>query len=104
MPDFIFVYHGGSMPDTPQDVEKAMAEWGAWFDGMGTAIVLPGDPVGKSSTVFSDRVEDNGGPNPISGYSVVTAADLDAAISMAQGCPILHDGAGSVEVAEIHAM
>ena len=39
------------------------------------------------------------GANPVSGYSVVRANDLDAAIAMAKGCSVLAGG-GSVEVAE----
>lgn len=104
MSEFIFAYHGGTAPSAPEDIEKAMAEWSAWFEGMGSAVVMPGNPVGKSSTVFKDRVDDNGGANPLSGYSVVSADSLPKAIEMAQGCPIVKDGSGSVEVAELMEM
>lgn len=62
------------------------------------ALVDPGDPAGPSKTLTSKGVEDNGGANQISGYSLVNAADIDAAIEMAKGCPILKSG--SIEVAE----
>ena len=42
---------------------------------------------------------EGGGSNPLTGYTIVTADDLDAAVAMAKGCPILSSG-GSVEVAE----
>lgn len=104
MPNFAFVYHGGSRPETQEAGEKAMAEWRAWFEGMGGAVVDPGNPVGMSRTVTDKGVSDNGGANPVSGYSIVTAADMDAALGMAKGCPMVKDSSGSVEVAEILPM
>ena len=104
MPNFIFAYHGGTTPSSQEDIDKVMAEWSAWFEGMGPAVVNPGNPVGMSSTVFQDRVEDNGGANPISGFTVVSAEGMPNAIEMAQGCRMVKNGSGSVEVAEVHEM
>lgn len=101
MPKFAFVYHGGGMPETPEEGAKVMAAWQAWYGGMGDALVDGGGPVGMSRTVSADGVADNGGANPVSGYTVVSAADQDAACEMAKGCPMVQDGSGSVEVAEI---
>ena len=39
------------------------------------------------------------GANPLSGYSLVQADSIDAAVEMAKGCPILASG-GSVEVCQ----
>jgi hypothetical protein len=102
MPKFIFAYHGGKIPDTPEEGEKVMAAWNDWYGSMGSAVVDGGGPVGKSSTVKPGGVDANGGSNPLSGYTVVEAADLDAALAMAKGSPILSDG--SVEVAEVLEM
>jgi hypothetical protein len=67
---------------------------------MGEAVVDGGNPVGVTRTVESDgSVTDGGGANPLTGYSLITAADLDAAVAHASGCPGLAAG-GSVEVAE----
>ncbi len=104
MPNYLFVYHGGKTPETEEDVEKTMADWGAWFENMGENLVEPGNPVSQSYTVFSDRVEDNGGANPVSGYSIVSADSIEAATKIAEGCPMVVDGSGNVEVAEIHQM
>ncbi|MCV2881737.1 hypothetical protein [Actibacterium sp. XHP0104] len=100
MPKFVFAYHGGKMPETPEEGQKAMAAWQAWFADMGAAVLDGGNPVGQSYTVATGGVADNGGANPISGYSLVEAADMDAAISMAKGCPMVVQGTGSVEVAQ----
>lgn len=99
MPKFIFAYHGGGMPETPEEGERVMAAWNAWYGSMGEAVADGGAPVGKSRTVSAGGVADDGGSNPLSGFTVVTAADMDAACEMAKGCPILEGGNGTVEVA-----
>lgn len=104
MPQFIFAYHGGKSPETPEEGEKVMAEWMAWFESMGEAVAVPGNPVGMSKTVSAAGVADDGGANPLSGYSVVNAAGIDAATEMAKGCPMVVSGNGTVEVAEIIEM
>lgn len=102
MAQFIYAYHGGKRPETPEEGEKVMAQWESWFRDMGDAVVNPGNPVGLSKTVSAQGVADNGGANPLSGFSIVEAASLDEAVKMAKGCPLLN--AGTVEVAEIMDM
>jgi len=102
MSNFIFVYHGGKAPQTPEEGAAEMAKWKAWFGGMGEVVVDGGNPVGMSSTVSADGVESDGGANPVSGYSIVKADSIDAATELAKGCPII--GTGTVEVAEIMEM
>ncbi len=102
MAKFVFAYHGGKMAETPEEGQKVMAAWQAWFEQLGAAVVNGGNPVGMSKTVSADGVEDNGGANPLSGYSIVQADNIDAACEMAKGCPILDHG--TVEVAEAMEM
>lgn len=104
MPEFVFAYHGGKAPESPEEGKEVMAAWQAWFAGMGEAVVIPGAPVGLSKTVSADGVADDGGANPLSGYSVVKAADIGAATELAKRCPMVVTGNGSVEVAEIMEM
>ena len=104
MPQFIYAYHGGSTPESEEAVAKEMALWEKWFAEMGDAVVIPGNPVGASKTVSAAGVEDHGGANPLSGFTVVQAADIDAAVEMARGCPLVADASGSIEVAPIVEM
>jgi len=68
------------------------------------SLVNGGNPVGKSWTVRGNgSVTKDGGPNPVSGYSLVEAKDYEAAAALAGGCPLLVDG-GSVEVAQVMDM
>ena len=100
MAKYLFVYHGGSKPDSQEEIAKMMDAWGQWFGSMGSAVIDGGNPVGMSSTVQSNgSIVSNGGSNPVSGYSLVEASDLDDALDKAKGCPILTAG-GSIEVAE----
>jgi len=100
MAKFLFVYHGGGVPTSDAEKARVMDAWGQWMGGMGAALVDGGNPVGQSHTVSAKGdVVDNGGANPVSGYSLVEAASLQDALAHAKGCPILASG-GSVEVAE----
>lgn len=100
MPNFIFVYHGGKVPEGQEEIDRVMAAWGKWMNDNGPSLVDPGNPVGMSKTVSSSGVADNGGSNPTMGYTIVKADDIEAACKMAKSNPALEDG-GSVEVAEI---
>ncbi len=101
---FLFVYHGGGKPETPEEGEAAMAAWRKWMDEIGDAFVDNGNPVGMSKTVGVDGVADDGGANPVSGYSIVRADSIKEACDLAKGCPIFDGGKGSIEVAEIIQM
>ncbi|MBI2718763.1 MAG: hypothetical protein HY245_16350 [Rhizobiales bacterium] len=100
MAKFVFAYHGGGRPSTPEEGKKVMDAWRAWFGSMGAAVIDGGNPVGKSSTVKSDgSLVGGGGANPISGYSLIEAASLEDAHKKAKGCPILKAG-GTIEIAQ----
>ena len=96
---FLFAYHGGNIPESPEEGAKQMAKFEAWVGDLGDAVVNPGHPLVKSKTVGSSGVSDDGGSNPLVGFSVVKAESMDAALEMAKGYP--HLGIGSVEVVEM---
>ena len=104
MAKYLFIYHGGSRPETEQEQKAVMDAWGQWFGSMVDTVIDGGNPVGASSTVKSDgSVANDGGPNPASGYSLIEASGIDDALTKAKECPILSAG-GSVEVAEAFDM
>ena len=102
MPNFVFAYHGGKKPESPEEGAKLKAKWNAWLEGLGDAVVNPGTPLGMSKTVSSDGVSDDGGSNPLSGFSILNAGSMDAALEMAKACPFLE--MGTIEVAEAMEM
>ena len=100
MAKYLFVYHGGKKPVDKAEIKSVMDAWGAWFGSMGAAVIDGGNPVGKSSTVHPNgSVSNDGGANPVSGYSLIEAATLGDAHEKAKRCPILASG-GSIEIAE----
>jgi len=94
MGKFVFAYTGGGMPETEEEGKRVMEAWTTWFGGLGDKVVDMGNPFGASTSVG------NGGPSGLTGYSIVSAASLDDAVSLAGGCPILDGGNGAVEVYE----
>jgi hypothetical protein len=104
MANYLLAYHGGGMPETEAEQARVLADWGRWYEKLGGAVVDGGNPVGRSSTLESSgAVSEGGGANPVSGYTIVTADSLDAAVDLARGCPIL-EGGGSIEVCETFAV
>lgn len=99
MAKYLLVYHGGSMPETEDAQAKVMAAWGTWFQNLGPALADGGNPVSQTRTISGGGVSDGGGANPATGYSLIQADSLDAAVTLARGCPVLEGGA-SIEVAE----
>ncbi len=103
MPNYVLAYHGGKTPESPEEGAEQMAKWNAWVGGLGDAVVNPGIPLGKPKTISSGGVSDDGGSNPLLGFSIVKADSMDAALEMAKACPTLEIG-GTIEVAEVMEM
>jgi hypothetical protein len=102
MAKYLFVYYGGKMVTDPKEREKMMAGWMKWFGDMGKAVVDAGAPTQAAKTVSSKGVKDIGA-NPVGGYSVIQADNLDAAIAFAKKCPIVAEG-GDVAIYTIMPM
>ena len=101
MPEYIFAYHGGKAPESPEEGAKEMEKWNKWIADLGDQMINPGSPVGMSKTVSIDGVEDHGGANPLMGYSVIKADSMDAVLEIAKSCPYLNMETATIEVAEI---
>jgi hypothetical protein len=100
MAKYLLVYHGGSMAEGEEAQAKVMAAWGAWFQNLGPALADGGNPTSQAKTVAGNgSVSDGGGANPATGYSLIEADNIDAAVALAKGCPVLESG-GNIEVAE----
>jgi hypothetical protein len=93
MPTFVFTYRAPKGYTRTAETGQA---WWAWFDGMRDALVDLGKPVVARTGLGNCSADDT----ELSGYSVVTADDLEGAIAMAKGCPYL-DRQGGIEVGEL---
>src|ERR1700746_3518747 len=47
MPKYVIAYLGGKQVPNPQDRAAHMARWKAWVNGLGSAMVNPGIPLGQ---------------------------------------------------------
>lgn len=103
MAKYIFAFRGGAQPETEEEGQKAMAEWTAWFETLGTAVREMGNPFGASVTVDADGRTTEGAISGLSGYTVVNADSLELAAKLASGSPIFGNG-GGVDVYEAHVM
>ena len=100
MANFLLVYHGGGASEmTPEQQAGVMEAWTNWFSSLGSAVVDGGNPVSRNWSVNSDGTTEDGGANPATGYSVIKADSMQAALEAVRGCPIIAAG-GTVEICE----
>jgi hypothetical protein len=97
------VYLGGGQPATPEEGKKHFAKYMDWLASLGDAAVSPANPLKGTQTVGPDGTVTAGGESSMSGYTIVEADSMDAAIDMAKSCPFLDVG-GSLEVSELMKM
>jgi len=72
------------------------AEWQAWFGALGSALV----DVGNAVTDYASLGEVGSSGSRMVAYSVVSAADMDSALALAEDCPVMRVG-GGVEVGPV---
>lgn len=102
MAKFVVIYTGGSgMAASPEEQQRIMAEWGAWYTKMGSAISDGGNPFGASRSIPSVGLVTDGplGDTPPTGYTIITAESLDEAVASCSDHPHLGQG-GQVQVFE----
>jgi len=102
MANFVLLYTGGSMAESPAEQEASMQAWGAWFGGLGNAVVDGGNPFTEhvKSIASNGTISDSPIGTQATGYSILKADSLSKAIEMAQHCPQLQSG-GQISVYEI---
>jgi hypothetical protein len=104
MANYLFAYSGriAAVADKAES-DAHMAKWGQWVGQLGSAFVDVGAPTGTAKTVETGGSVSAGGSRGLTGYSIVAADSLDAAVEFAKGCPVLEVG-GAVDVYEAIAM
>ena len=99
MPRYLLAYHGGHVDESLEGRRRVMEAFGKWFEELGPRLIDPGNPVARAVTVDERSVNDCGGSNPISGYTVIEVDDMDTAIELVKRGPIVQGGR-TVEIAE----
>ena len=104
MAKYLLVYHGGGMPEGQEATRPGDG-------GVGDMVREPRSRAcGRRQPDLADQdsrrgrsVSDGGGANAATGYSLIQAESLEAAVTLAKGCPVLQGGA-TIEVAETFDM
>jgi hypothetical protein len=89
------------MAASPEEQERIMGEWTAWYGKLGPSITDGGNPFGASQS-FSGAgasAADGPGPVPATGYTIIEAGSLDDAAAACADHPHLGHG-GQVSVFE----
>jgi len=103
MKQFVLVYLGGNQPSSPEEGRQHFAKYMEWLTSLGDSVVIPTIPLKDTTTVSSDGTIAEGGSSAMSGFSIIKADSMEAALSIAQACPFLEIG-GSLEVSEMMEM
>ena len=94
---------GGDPPASPEEGKQHFAKYMDWLGSLGDSAVSPANPLRNTSTVNSDGTVTTGGTTSMSGFTIIEADSIEAALLMAKDCPFLDIG-GSLEVSELMQM
>lgn len=103
MSQYVMVYLGGNKPATPEEGKQHFAKYMEWLSSLGEAAVSPANPLKGTCTVSPDGEVSDGASTTMSGFTIVEADSMEAALDMAKSCPFLEVG-GSLEVSELVQM
>jgi hypothetical protein len=97
MAKFVYIYYN------VEDDKSTMDDWKNWFGQLGDKLMDPGNPLTGGQAVHQGGVMDVK-DMPATGYSIVSAKDIDEAIEAAKGCPLVNYKGGAVCVYEAQPM
>ena len=96
MKKFVFEYYGGHNPQdlSQEKMKEVMDKWSQWFASIGGKMVDGGNPFGENGMAVTPDGAKHISPDmwPTKGYSIINDTDMDAAVKVAQSCPILEEG------------
>ena len=98
MTKYVLLYQGGTMPQSPEEGEKTMAAWMAWFGKAGSAVLDMGNAFGPATAVGAQLPD-----SATNGYSTVEGADAEAVTALVSDHPHLAAG-GRIEIHETVSM
>ena len=114
MKEYLLLFRGGdakNMQQSPEEWQKHMQKWAKWMgDLTQEGKFVSAQPLSSSGwhVSGSKKVVSDGpymeGKEMVGGYLICKADSFDAAVKIANGCPILEFDNGDVEVREIQEM
>ena len=103
MTDYLLLYSGGAMPETEEEQAAVMKAWDEWMHGLGDGLKDGGNPFTPAGKTIANDGSVSDGAGSATGYSIIKADSLDAAVAAAKDCPVLQGGA-SIAVYETFAV
>ncbi len=103
MARYLIAYLGGEQPSSTEEGRQHFARYMQWLQSLGNAAVSPANPFRLTHTVHADGSVHQGSTTTMSGYTLIEAESIDAALALAKTCPFLEIG-GSLEVSELADM
>jgi hypothetical protein len=105
MSEFLYLYRGGESGRSPERMQEMMQKWMAWLKDLAQKghIKDQGQPLERSGKLVKGKQKSvTDGPfvetkDLVGGYTLIQAKDLDQAVELSKGCPIL-EADGTVEV------
>ncbi len=95
MGKYVYVYYASK--DTDAGDNEA---WGQWFAKIGNKLVDAGNPFNEGGQAVHTGGVMPISDKPVTGYSIVTAANMEEATELAKGCPLVSSKDGAVCVYE----
>jgi hypothetical protein len=110
MSEFVFLFRAGEAQQreamgTPEHAQQSLQAWRAWIQELEAKGHLkdPGQPLERTGKVVrgKQKVVTDGpyaeAKDLVLGFNVIAARDLDQAVMLASGCPMV-EGGGIVEI------
>jgi hypothetical protein len=99
MARFLVTYHTGDMPSDPASIDDARRAFTRWAEQTGPALAEVGTPVRSAITIGAGGARNAVAGEPLMGWSVIEAADSDAAVRLVHDHPFISRG-GILQISE----
>ena len=103
MAKYMLVYLGGDQPSNPEEGRKHFEEYRNWLTSLGDSLVSAANPLKDTHVIHPDGKTEQGSTTAMSGFSIIEADSIEAAVKMSQSCPFQKIG-GTLEVSELVQM
>ncbi len=96
MSKYVLLFNGGTMPTSEAEIKRVNQEWNDWYKKIDKAVVDQGNPFSPMAKNISidGRISDAPTGSMVTGYTIIQAMSLDAAVQLAKSCPALRHGIG----------
>jgi hypothetical protein len=95
MGKYVYIYYAGKDTDAGDN-----AAWMTWFGELGDKLVDGGNPFNEGGQAVHQGGVMAVTDKPVTGYSIINAESMDAAVELTKGCPLVDSKDGAVCVYE----